>query len=54
MNTLPKYIEDPASLRAKIIEMLPEFLEIFSKTLRRRPADLPPMQLQVLEESGSF
>ena len=44
---LPKYIEGPASLRGKIDKMLPEFIEIFSKKLRRKPADLPPMELTV-------
>ncbi len=44
---LPKYIEGPASLQGKIDKMLPEFLEIFSKKLRRQPADLPPMELTV-------
>ncbi len=45
---LPKYIEVPASLPGKIDKMLPEFLEIFSKKLGRQPADVPPMELQVV------
>ena len=44
---LPKYIEGPASLRGKIDRMLPEFIEICSKKLRRKPADLPPIELTV-------
>jgi hypothetical protein len=44
---LPKYIQGPASLQGKINKMLPEFLGIFSKKLRCKPADLPLMELRV-------